>query len=786
MKKFGIIAMAILTVLMLVSLYPMSAQAAPRTDLDIIWYTNPDTAFTALQADEVDMIQWSLTNEQKVAVEGNPDLQIASYVENGMMEFDLNNNLTIVDYPLNTNPCHVTDFRRFIARMTDKDYVISNILLNTGSRIDVPVCYPQYLGWVDPDYVTYDWNGNGVIDPSENNYPYAYSITEAVNLLVDMGFSDTDANGYLNYPNDAGVWMGAAGIDTTAMPLKICIRADHSHRDAAGRMLVAALEGDPAVAADSSLATSPQWAVRGVIGGDLDTTDITYEAVRAVLSPIVMGAHNFNVYTGGWSFGRYPTYLFSLFHSMFDYSYGPNYVTDSAHPTLDGYLEDLYYAANIGDSQAASLLATAYMSQNVCNIPLWSYTSYVAWRKELAGVVNMKGVGTVNDWTFLNAWRVKTTNPLRFACVSSWDILNVMYSQWYFEYALLDRVHDGLIAVNPYDLAADIPWAAQDWEVGTWIDPRTGGEKQTVTYWFNKGIGCVEPGTGTYVGRFNATDYIFTCWYNYAYDDDWQWSSFMDIHHIEKLSDYSVKVYFDDISMWFVYAPVYPLLGPSNILRPLLTAEGSASFTGADLVESPPGYFEYGFTSDRVVLVKNATVNGAPMTEGVDFYIRAGYDTFTHNVFVPISSFAAGDAIVINYYYAIPDGAGGSYVGGNLGYDWTDTMYAYGYHYPVSISSTSAALNRNPYFHLETIPKGEIDFRWNYVAGAKPRQGFFKIDILDVVKCTGSYCTRGDGVYNAVYLPGADLDDTDVCHIGILDLVTITGKYANTFGRPPA
>jgi hypothetical protein len=57
---------------------------------------------------------------------------------------------------------------------------------------------------------------------------------------------------------------------------------------------------------------------------------------------------------------------------------------------------------------------------------------------------------------------------------------------------------------------------------------------------------------------------------------------------------------------------------------------------------------------------------------------------------------------------------------------------------------------------------------------------------LDVVKCTGSYCTRGDGVFNAVYLPGADLDDTDVCHLGILDLVTITGKYANTFGRPPA
>jgi hypothetical protein len=259
----------------------------------------------------------------------------------------------------------------------------------------------------------------------------------------------------------------------------------------------------------------------------------------------------------------------------------------------------------------------------------------------------------------------------------------------------------------------------------------------------------------------------------------------MDINHIEIVDCTTVTVYFDDISMWFVYAPVYPLLGPDNYLTELLCDQGTATFTGADLVESPPGYFEYAFTPDQVVHVINATVNDVPMQEGVDFYIRAGYDTFTHNIFVPIASFAPGDVISITYNYPIADGAGGNYVGGNLGYDWTDTMHAYGYMYPVSISETSAALNRNPYFFMETIPKGEIDFRWNYIAGAKPRQGFFKIDILDVVKCTGAYCTRGDGVFNAVYLPGADLDDTDVCHIGILDLVTITGKYALTFGKQP-
>jgi hypothetical protein len=500
-----------------------------------------------------------------------------------------------------------------------------------------------------------------------------------------------------------------------------------------------------------------------------------------------MGAFNYHVYTGGWSLGRFPTYLFSLFHSMFSYPYGPNYVTGpGTYPTLDGNLEDLYYAANINDAQTASRAATVFFVTNVVNIPLWSFTSFVAWRKELAGLVNMKGVGSVNDYTFLNAWRVKTTNPLRFACVSNWDILNVMYSQWLFEYALLDRVYNGLINANPYDLGTDLPWGAQDWEVGTWTDPRTGTEKTTVTYWLNKGQGSAAPTTGAFSGNFSATDYLFTCWYNYAFDDDWMWSSFMDLNHIERLGDYAVKVYFDDVSMWFVYAPIYPMMGPANILRPLLCSEGSASFTGADLVEAPVGYKEYGFTADKVVLVKYATKNGANMTEGVDYYIRAGYDTTGHNVFVPMTTFLAGDAIFIKYYYAIPDGAGGQYVGGNLGYDWEDTMYAYGYVYPYSISGTNAALNKNPYYFLEMVPKGEIDFRYYWKTGTKPRSGNYKIDILDVVKCTGAYSTKGDSAFNLVYLPGADIDDNDLCHIGILDLVTITGKYANTWGKPPA
>jgi len=879
-----VVSLIIFLALTLCPMETLKIKAQPRSDLDIIWYTSPDAAFTALVNDEVDTIQWALTKEQKEAVEANPDLQIAAYSENGMFEFDINNNATIMDYPTSLNPMSVEECRQAIAYLIDKDYIISDILEYFGSRIDAPVAYPQTEGWVyepewiivdlethhihehigekngrygriiiknipiqpnsesivvegkklsgkewnlrypvdfgDKDYVicydngwvifkedyicknadvtytyqksvvTYDWNHNGIIEPDEDNYPFKYNPDFAAILLASLGFNDTDGNGYLNYPNDP-MWMDAAGKDTTEMPLKICIRQLHTHRREAGRYLYHQLEGDPAVAGDSPLALA-NWP-EGFVGGDWDTTDEAYNQPREVLSPIVFGDRNYHIYTGGWSFGRFPTYLFFLHHSWFWYPWGPNYVNPNGQ--FDYKLEEIWNATSIEEAQYWSKEYTREHVLSVVNIPLWSYTSYVAWSKNLSAVVNMNAYGLVNDYTFLNAYRADDPNAsIRVGCVSTWNILNILYSQWYHEYAFLDCIYTSLMSVNPYDLTVDQPWAAQDWEVGTWVDPRDGKEKTVVTYYLRPDVGCAAPVEGNFSAVFTAYDYEFTVWYNYAYDDSWQWSSFMDVHHTEIIDPFTVKVYFDDQSMWFVYKPTYPLLGPNEILVRQLCEVHSVTFTGADLAEVAPGYFEYQFTTDQVVQVINATVNDVPIEEGVDFYIRAGHDTYCHNVFVNLTAFAPTDIITICYYAAIPGGADGTYLGGNLGYSWEDTMYAYGLYYPVSISTTSASLNRNPYFFLETPLLGEIDWRWYWdTPGGVPGwensgrdYGYYKIDILDVIFAAAAYCTRGDGVYNPDYMPGADLDATDLGHIGILDLVTITTKYGKRFGHPPS
>jgi hypothetical protein len=767
--------------------------AAAKSDLNLAWYTGSDPCFTALQDGQVDVMQWPLTEPQKALVEADPDLQLAAFAENGMFELDLNNNYTINDYPTSLNPLSIEECRQAVAFLFDKDFAISNILHFYGTRIDAPVCFPQTTGWVNASVVSFDWDGSGVVEPDEDNYPYKHNPNAAAALLAGLGFNDTDGNGWINYPDDP-MWLDAAGKDTTEMPLKVCIRIEDTVRQGYGELIESELENDLAAAV---------WPV-GFVGGGWKTTGAAYEALRAVLSPIVMAAHNYHIYTGGWSLGRYPTYLFSLYSSMFWYGGGSNYVTgegpDSphqavpshyAHPDYDAVLRPIYYTDSIANAQTASLLATGYHVQHCVSIPLFSYTSYYTWRKEMAAVVNMEGVGIINDYTFLADFR-KGGGPVTVGIANTWGVMNPLYSQWYFEYTWLDRISGGLISVNPYNLATDIPWMAKDWKASTWTDPRDGNEKTVVTFYLRSDAGAAAPVTGDFAGYFNVTDYEFSVWYNYRYDDDWQQSNFMDVHHLEVVDPYTVKVYFDDVSYWFTYAAGYPLIGPAKTLEPLLCTSTTSTFLGSDLaaVGVDPSYFEYQFTSECLVHVISATstLKGA-LTEGVDFYIRAGYDVSpAHSVFVNLTNFAPTDSISITYYYANPDGSGGTFLGSNtLGANaWEQTEYAYNTHYPVDLSEDAAAMDVNPYFFLSPI-QGEIDWRWTTInpTGPYPHSGYFQIFITDIVRCTAAYCSRGDGTWNPAYFPGADLDASDLCHIGILDLVTITGTYGQKFGTPP-
>jgi hypothetical protein len=472
---------------------------------------------------------------------------------------------------------------------------------------------------------------------------------------------------------------------------------------------------------------------------------------------------------------------------MFWYPYGSSYVTGMNslnlpnYPAVDTSTAAIWYTATMETAKTASKAFTVLHAQLCLNVPLWAYSSYWAYRKTLVGVVNEDGYGIENDYTFMNAYRVDVAGaPIRVAVTNGPDRLNVLYSQWYFEYSFLNRVYTGGLNVQPYDLAVDVPWVVQDWEVGTWDD--AGTPKSLVTYYIRKDVGIVTPVTGDYVRKWDAHDFEFSIWYNYAFSDSWQWGSFMDVR-FTKIVDVNLdgwdefQVYFDDASYWFYSAPLFPFLTKPELLDQLNdeTTEGWAQ----------AGTAEYTL-ANNVVQVVNCTLDGVPLVEGTQYVIRAGYDRPAHDTFVPLVPLVG--TISINYWYAdIP--ATGFYLGS---LPWQHTILSLATHYPASVTTDppgigdTFVLKKNMFFFLQQPLLGEIDFAWKWASGAKPRGGSFKIEIFDVVRATGAYCTRGDGVFNPKYFPGADLDASDLCHIGIFDLVSITGKYGKTFGTPPS
>lgn len=181
-----------------------------------------------------------LSSDQKIDVKLDRDLQICGYPKFDVLEYALNNNYSIPDYPNAKSPTNKLEVRQAIAYLVNKTYILTDILHDEAFIIDQPFSAPQS-----------SWCNNSVVG---SNYPYPYNPNMAVQLLATLGFNDTDGNGWLNYLTD---WPGIAGADTTMYTLKVVIRIDHEARLLTGRYLVSQLE--------DTLASTP-WP-EGYVGG---------------------------------------------------------------------------------------------------------------------------------------------------------------------------------------------------------------------------------------------------------------------------------------------------------------------------------------------------------------------------------------------------------------------------------------------------------------------------------------------------------------------------------------
>jgi len=726
---------------------PVFAQTqGPRTeDLIIKFYPNIEQAYNALKNGSIDIIGYELTSDLYQDAINDSNIVLAPVGDRGMYEFDINNNYTCADYPDIESPTHRLEMRQAIAYLTPKDRIVSEFCGGFANRIDQPIAYVQ-RGWRNQSY----WYEDGT-------YPYEYNSSAAAAVLDSGGF----LQGNTTNPDYDPLYPGSSEYIRTYPPdhpqkpgqdldpLELLVRTDDIRRLQAGQLLDENLKklGIPT----DLPSWNPFW-------------------------PPPVDEGRFHIYTGGWSLGRFPSITaYGLFHHSNYFVGGSNYVTgvdqngDPNYPKLDELLEAARFPDDQSEAVAAAKNAFGYIAEQCITIPLFSARSFWAWSTNLLGVVNGDGVGPVNDYTFLNAYKVDGS-PIRVGLKMPPSKMNKIYSQWYYDYQCLDRMelYTG-IKSSPYDQSVDQVSYLRDWEISTWNDD--GVDKTKVTKWFRNDSYFIEPVTGNQKSNFNASHYFFSSWYIHQAPSSW-WCYTTDLlHHIDIVDEYQVDIYFDTLSYWNLYGTYGPILPMATWLTQseLATRQTEIFIEGTNL--TTPGTVEL---SDKPFWIESVAVDGGPLIMFGDYNIigRGFCESGRLEIFVDLLN---GSVVSIDYW-SVNDPHG--YTPGNL--PWETIFEGAGMYYAIDFAPGAGGyltLKRNPFYPTETPTLGEVDF-------IKKTNGCYKIDIFDIVRGINAYGSQGISVPDANWFPGADLA-YPAGQIDIFDIVTIVGGYGREWDCYP-
>jgi ABC-type transport system substrate-binding protein len=730
MCRFNVVMLAlVLAVLLVIGVPNGTAVHGPREeDLTISFYETQEQAYTALTTGEIDLVMYDITSAQADNAFGNPNIITCKVPDSGFYEFDLNNNYTIDAYPGVRSPMNYSEMRKTIAFLSDKDYYVDTLLGTKAVRIDQMIAAPYY-GWANTSM-------------SYPNYPYEYNPTAAKAMLDSKFPVGTTPNPYYDpgdplsspylrkYPDDHPQKAGQ-NLD----PLIFYVRAEHNARLQSGRAIYRALRrmGIPCYVSEcpSSVSYAP-----------------------------VMGEFSYHFYTGGWSVGRFPPItLYGLYHSLSSFPYGGNYVTgNGTHPRLDELLSSARDATSYSQAVTYCKKAAGYMTEICVNVPLWSVASYWAWSNKLLGVINMQGSTPENEYTFMNA-RKSDGTPIRCGTINTPMSLNIVYSDWIFDYNVLSRISlFGGVDLPAYNAAADQAGFVDYWDTTTWDDEGT--TKTKVVMSFRDNGYFTKPVSGDQGANINASHYFWSAWLYKQTTDSFMSTSFEDLHHIVITGPYDFEIYFNTYSYWNTYYCQSPLLpmdmwmaqGPSFIGHSVETFIDPA--TPGDITLAHKGI-------EGPIWIDYVTWNGAPLTMFTDFNIVLG----RLHIYTPLGT----GTLQVSYRF-VPRAVMRGYFPGNL--PWQTILEGAGMYYITDyVAGTRATFKRSPYYYMVTPLLGDIDF-------VKKVNGNYRIDIFDLAMASAAYGSQGTGVPSGNWFPGADLAP-NAGVIDIYDIVTVTGTNWN-------
>ncbi len=319
-------------------------------------YGTTDTAILALKRGEIDYIWWPIQPGFVKDLEGTPEIRVTNNPENGLKYLAFN---------LRRAPFSDLNFRRAVAYLIDKDFLVRRILQNYGERMD-NVAPPGNRFWFNPDTPKY---GKGMSRQER--------VEKAVKILEKGGYSWKRRPGVLE---NGRIVKGEGLTMPDGKPVKPFT------------ILTPPADYDPLRAISGLLIQ--EW---------LREAGIPVTSAPTSFGDIVNKVNtewNFDTYLLGWRLSLDPDYMRTFFHSKEIVQDGYNSMGYS-NPAFDRLADRSAKELNEEKRRKLIFEMQEYIIREAPYIPLYTSTLIEAYRRDrFTGWVNqLDGIG--NGWSFL-------------------------------------------------------------------------------------------------------------------------------------------------------------------------------------------------------------------------------------------------------------------------------------------------------------------------------------------------------------------------------------------------
>lgn len=498
MLRKGVLVFLALTLMMSLSVAafaqaPAFGTKGPHVDeilLPII--VDTEAQLLAIRRGEVDILPGLARPTDIAILEADPNVDITMDLGFHMFHMAIN---------MRVEPLSDSVVRRAIAHVVDRDEIIFSLF--DGYMLPLAEFVPQSSPFFNPE-----------ADIAEYDPEMAKAILDA-----------------------AGYTMGPGGVrinPRTGQPMRKMILMTPTYEEAPTSAELGKIIADAAQA----------------VGIPLEAEPVQF---NTIVARILSADRDFDMYLLAWGLNRFPTHLYTLFHSNFDVENANNTVGLN-DPVYDALAERVWTPRDLDEAMDAAWEAQEMLAQLQPYVPLYSRPYMDAFRSDrVTGYVPHLGYGAASSasnsiWTPINIRRVgqERGGTVRWLLEQEPGSLNILVGTSAYDQRIFGLVYDvGLIAPEPIN-NDDYPWMASKWEVGTWVQP-DGTEGSKITYWLRDDIYWHD---GV---PFTANDVKFTMDYLKQHNNGKYRDSWIDYSHIEIIDDHTFTAYYTSVSYWHTY-----------------------------------------------------------------------------------------------------------------------------------------------------------------------------------------------------------------------------------------